>query len=92
VRRWISDVSGNVRITGRVARGADGDGVQAVIMVDGEETFAAEVGGAEGPTALDYDVVAVVEKGSLVDFILTPGPGVDVNFDATIFTAIIQPL
>jgi hypothetical protein len=73
VRRWISDIGGKVRIAGTVARGALGDGGRAVILVDGVEVFAADVGGADGQAALAYEVDAPVEEGSSVDFALTPG-------------------
>jgi hypothetical protein len=92
VRRWISDVDGKVRITGRVARGARGDGTRALILVDGTEVFAAEVGGTDGQTALEYETFATVKKGSVIDFPVTPGPGTNVDFDATIFTSIIELL
>jgi hypothetical protein len=92
VRRWISNVDGKVRIIGTIACGDQGDGVGALILVDGTDVFAAEVGGADGQTTLEYEAFATVEKGSVIDFAVTPGPGTDVNFDATVFTATIQPL
>jgi hypothetical protein len=92
VRRWISDVDGKIRVTGSLARGGRGDGVRAVILVDGEEVFAADVGGPEGQKALEYEVYATVMDGSLVDFAITPGPGTNIDYDATKFTATINPL
>ena len=92
VRRWISNIGGKVRITGRIGRGERGDGTRALILVDGTEIFAARIGGADGRTALEYEVFATLERGSAVDFAVTPGPGTDIDFDATVFTASIQPL
>jgi hypothetical protein len=92
VRRWISDIDGQVRITGTIGRGAGGDGARALILSDGTEIFATEVGGPDGQTALHYEVLATVARGSVIDFAVTPGPGTDINFDATAFTAVIQPL
>jgi hypothetical protein len=92
VRRWISDVDGKLRITGSIARGAECDGTRAKILVDGTEVFSADVGGPDGPKMLEYEVFATVQKGSLIDFALTPGPGLDINFDATAFTATMQRL
>jgi Glycosyl hydrolase catalytic core len=92
VRRWVSDVDGAVRITGRIGRGVGGDGTRALILVDGTEVFSAEVGGANGQAALEYEAYATVKKGSLVDFAVTPGPGTDINYDATTFTATISSL
>jgi hypothetical protein len=92
VRRWISDVDGKIRVTGSLARGGRGDGVRAVILVDGEEVFAADVGGPEGQKALEYEVYATVTEGSLVDFAITPGPGTNIDYDATKFTATINLL
>jgi hypothetical protein len=92
VRRWISDIDGQVRITGTVRRGAGGDGARALILSDGTEIFATEVGGPNGQTALSYEVLATVARGTVIDFAVTPGPGIDINFDATAFTAVIEPL
>jgi Glycosyl hydrolase catalytic core len=92
VRRWISDIAGKVRITGSVSRGGRGDGTRAVILLDGTQIFATDIGGPDGETALDYEVYATVQEGSTVDFAVTPGPGTDVDYDATRFTAIVQPL
>jgi hypothetical protein len=90
VRRWISDVDGKIALTGSVARGAEGDGIRAVILVDGDEIFAADVGGSNDQTALEFDVHATVKEGSLVDFAVTPGPGTNIDYDATAFTATIN--
>ena len=93
VRRWESHAEGAVRITGKIMRpSAQGDGTSVRILVDGTEIFAAEVGGASGQEALEYEALATVEKGSAIDFAVTPGADLDINFDATVFTAIIQPL
>jgi hypothetical protein len=89
VRRWVSDVAGSVQISGTIGSGNEGDGTRAAILVDGIEVFSAEVGGPDGPTTLEYTAAPMVKKGSLVDFAVTPGPGIDVHFDSTTFTVLI---
>jgi hypothetical protein len=93
VRRWMSNVEGAVRISGKIApTSAQGDGTSARILVDGVEIFSADVGGPDSRSSVEYAASVQVRKGSLVDFAVTPGPGTSINFDATIFTAVIQPL
>ncbi len=83
IRRWQSNSKGTARITGtatHVSVGGDGAGVK--ILVDGNEVFSSLVGASGGPTAATFDVNAPLQVGSLIDFVVTPGPGADINFDA----------
>lgn len=89
VRRWVSDVAGTLQISGTIASSTQGDGIRAAILVDGVEVFSADVGGPDGRTRVDYAIAPVVEEGARIDFAVTPGPGTDVDFDATEFTALI---
>jgi Glycosyl hydrolase catalytic core len=89
VRRWVSGAAGTLHISGTIGNGTEGDGTRAAILVDGIEVFSAEVGGPDGRSMLEYAVAPVVNEGSVVDFVVTPGPGTDVDFDATSFTALI---
>lgn len=83
VRRWQSNVAGTARITGTIHRGATmGDGTTAKVVVDGVEVFSQLVvsnGGAQ------IDVSAPIHAGSVVDFVVTPGPGTDLNYDYVSF-------
>ena len=88
IRRWQSNSKGTARITGtatHVSTGGDGTGVK--ILVDGNEGFSSLVGASGGPAAATFDVNAAIEVGSLVDFVVTPGPGADINFDAVDYRA-----
>jgi Glycosyl hydrolase catalytic core len=89
VRRWVSHVAGTLQISGTIGSGTEGDGTRAAILVDGTEVFSAEVGGPDGRPTVDYAIAPVVEEGSVVEFAVTPGPGTNVDFDATEFTALI---
>jgi hypothetical protein len=92
-RRWESSIEGAVRITGKIMpTSAQGDGTSARILVDGLEVFSADVGGPGNQGSIEYGVSVRVRKGSLVDFVVTPGPGTDMHYDATAFTAVIQSL
>ena len=88
IRRWTSSASGPVHISGRIIRGAaKGDGVSAHIAVDGRVIFSADLGGASSTKDIGYDVEADLRAGSKVDFIVTPGPHADIDFDSTKFEA-----
>jgi hypothetical protein len=80
VLRWTSDRSGVVHIVGKVERGTGGDGVAVKVFLDGQELFSKMI----LPNAhAEIDLSPTVNKGSRVDFITTPGPGMDASFDAT---------
>jgi len=89
VRRWVSDVSGAVRLSGRIANDGKkkGDGVTAHILIDGRRVFTAQVGGAGQPRSMTYELEVLLNNGSLVDFALTPGLHHNVNFDSSTFEA-----
>jgi hypothetical protein len=88
IRRWTSSASGPVRIRGHIIHAAQqGDGVTAHIAVDGRLVLSANLGGAWGTQEIEYDVNANLRSGSRVDFIVTPGPHGDINFDSTTFEA-----
>jgi hypothetical protein len=90
IRRWTSSVNGPVRISGRIIRSApQGDGVTAHIAVDGRFIFSANLGGASSTKGIEYEFKADLRSGSKVDFIVTPGPHDDINFDSTKFEALI---
>lgn len=87
VRRWVSSVDGPVTVSGRAGKVMPwGDnwagGCQALIVMDGATVFSA----AMDNRGIDYSVDATVGIGSLVDFLIGPGPSVGV----TKFTAVVQ--
>lgn len=85
-RRWISDASGTVTVSGHVGKvmpwGANWSGeCQATIIVDGEVTFSTVM----DEHGLDYSVAIKVREKSMVDFLIAPNPSIGVvTFTATI--------
>lgn len=92
VRRWTSSAAGPVRITGFVERSSNnGDGTGAKIFIDGTEVFSTLVGAGQ-PQRADWALPATLKRGSRVDFALTPGAALNIDFDAVQFSAqITQP-
>jgi hypothetical protein len=86
VRRWVSTNRGPVTISGYAGKvmpwGENWDGgVEVRIVVDGETLYRAEV----GDQRTDYALDTTLEVGSVVDFLMGPGPSVGVvDFTATI--------
>ena len=88
VRRWQSSATGTAHITGTVGHttdGGDGDGIK--VLVGGKEVFSGSVGTAGGANASSFDVSVPMRTGSLVDFVVTPGPGVDINSNTVDYRA-----
>ena len=85
-RRWISDASGTVTISGHAGKvmpwGANWSGeCQATIIVDGEVIFSTVM----DEQGLDYSVAIKVREKSMVDFLIAPNPSIGVvTFTATI--------
>lgn len=85
-RRWVSDVSGVVTISGHAGKvmpwGANWRGeCQAIIIVDGEVVFSTVM----DELGLDYSVAVKVKEKSVVDFMIAPNPSIGVvTFTATI--------
>ncbi len=82
VRRWTSTYEGSVHITGQFQCGAGGDGVGVSVFVDGERIIHASLGGGNAITA-PLDFVQTVHPGTRLAFAVDPGPGNDIDFDAT---------
>lgn len=86
VRRWISDASGTVTISGHVGKvmpwGANWGGeCRAIIIIDGEIVFSTVI----DEHGLDYAVAAKIREKSVVDFLIAPDPSIGVvTFTATI--------
>ncbi len=92
VRRWQSNASGAARITGTASRaaGAGGDGTGVKVLVDGREIFSQIVGAPGEPATVNFDLPVTLQAGTRVDFAVTPGPGVNIDFDDLTFTAHIS--
>jgi len=80
VRRWTSPISGLIHIVGQVRRLAQGDGVGVQVYLDGNKIFSRMLT-PDSSTTIDLNLV--VEKAARLDFVVTPGPGLDANYDAT---------
>ena len=96
VRRWRSGFEGDVTVSARFRETNErGDGVGALVVVDGSTVYSAQVGGDADPNMdadpniADFSFTTSVRNGSYVDFILTPGPALDISFDGTGFSALI---
>lgn len=89
VRRWVSDVEGNVVITGEAGKldVGDSNGVDVLVYVDGTEVYGAFIAGNDGP-GHTYELRGSVRVGSTVDFVLDPHEGADAH-DLSRFTAVI---
>jgi hypothetical protein len=90
VRRWQSPVAGRVHLQGSFRHDRQGDGVGGRILVDGVQVFEALLGGPAYPAEAPFDLRVPVTVGSVVDFAVTPGPAVNIDFDATPFNATIR--
>jgi hypothetical protein len=85
VRRWISETTGTVTISGVVQNMFGGfDGFTALIIVDGTVVWSQHV---PGTAPIPYSTDVAVSAGSLLDFAVDPG-GSDCN-DHAKFTATI---
>ncbi len=88
VRRWLSNVAATARITGTVVRASPyGDGTGARVYVDGSLVYSNIVGGGGAGATVHIDFTTPIQVGSKVDFVLTPGSGIDTDFDYVDFRA-----
>jgi hypothetical protein len=82
VRRWVSRSEGTVHVTGRFVCGGQGDGVGVRILVNGTPLFRKLIGGGRA-TQESFDFQQSVQAGTILDFAVDPGPGTNIDFDAT---------
>jgi hypothetical protein len=90
VRRWVSEVDGDIEITGHLAKyWVDGtsSGIAGYIYVDGAMVWAWYLEGWDN-AGIDFDKVVAVHAGSTVDFALDPWESDD-RSDRSVFTATI---
>ncbi len=87
IRRWESEVAGTVHLAGTLNNpSASGDGTIGRIFVDGVEIYARLTDG----NSFGYSILADVNVGSQVDFVIDAGLANDQANDGTTFTAIID--
>lgn len=87
IRRYISEVSGFVRISGTLAHtNACGDGIIARIFVDGNQVFQQLV----FATSIGYSVTVPVSTGSRIDLVIDAGAADNESCDGSTFTATIR--
>jgi hypothetical protein len=85
IRRWVSNITGSVSLSGVLSRGDGGDGENIRIFVDGNEIYNQNLLPNQSTTYNLPDVALKV--GSKVDS--TVNPAGESNFDATLFTSTI---
>jgi RHS repeat-associated protein len=91
VRRWVSEVNGEIEITGKLAKldgQTAGNGVVGKVIVDGVELWSQSIE-SNNTQGSSYKVKATVKAGSVVDFALDPKSSNDIS-DSTVFTASIS--
>lgn len=82
IRRWKSDFSGSVTISGDIRRiSSVGDGTDCQILVDGAQVYSVMVSPGE---SLTYSVSVNIGEGSKIDFLTKPRTNQDA--DNTRFT------
>lgn len=91
VRRWVSQFTGDISISGNlndINRGGGGDGVTGRIFLDGVEVYSSLVDHFSPSGGLPYSVSLSVSTGQFIDFAIDPN-GWDGD-DSTEFTATIK--
>ncbi len=91
-RRWISEVTGLVRISGRLAKydTSGGDGIVGEVLVSGEPTLSQAIRHNDD-TGVNYTTYAWVQAGQPIDFAIHRGAG-NYYSDSTKFTAIVEAM
>jgi hypothetical protein len=91
VYRWRTDRAGQIRLKGSVSRTEQqGDGVGVLLMLNGKVLWRRHIGGGGAEGEAVFDVTVMVEPGQAIDFVVTPGPALDMNFDATEFNLRVE--
>ncbi|MCK5831514.1 MAG: hypothetical protein KAH20_14560 [Methylococcales bacterium] len=87
VRRWISDSSGTLSLSGKIFKNnfTAGNGVVAHIFVNGKEEFSQFIS-AQDKVGIDYSFNVNVKIGTQIDFAIDPFKSQD-SYDGTTFTA-----
>lgn len=90
VYRWKCTHTGKATLAVEAHHGEKGDGTGIVILVDGKACANGLVGGNHAKETESISCETDVKEGAWVEFALTPGPGTNVNFDATGFHATVK--
>jgi hypothetical protein len=91
VRRWISEVDGEITLSGTIAKtdmGAGGNGIIGNILLDGVPIFSQFIANNDF-VGINYTINTAVNKGAIVDFILDSNENNGL-FDTTKFTTTIS--
>ena len=91
VRRWVSDVEGQVTISGTIAdrdAGSFDNGAIGRIFVGNAELLTVDIAASDF-VGVDYSVLATVSIGTTIDFVVDPKDG-NSRFDATRFTSVVS--
>jgi hypothetical protein len=93
VRRWVSELTGLVTITGHLAKsdtiGLNDDGIDGYIYRNGDLLYSKYISHNDG-TGVYYTLENVAVKlGDKIDFVISPHT-IDDHNDSTIFTATIS--
>ena len=98
VRRWVSDYAGPIDIEGHISMGGGQqawNGVSGYILVDGVQIYDQRVLSGN-QTGFDYEVCRWIDVGTVIDFVVDPGPLLMGSwndlFDTTKFTALITEM
>ncbi|WP_372696600.1 hypothetical protein, partial [Immundisolibacter sp.] len=86
VRSYRADEAGPVQVRGAFRRHGKGDGAGACILLDGTPVFEALLPPGAGQRAA-FDLSVPLRAGSRLDFVVTPGPALDINHDAVAVAA-----
>ncbi|HVW20321.1 MAG TPA: hypothetical protein VHC86_03830 [Opitutaceae bacterium] len=90
VKRWTSNYTGNVQVSGSFTDTRNGDGVGVCICVNGQAALARSLIGVTGDgLTRTFSFVQAVIPGTTIDFVVDPGPGRDYAGDATVLNATI---
>jgi hypothetical protein len=90
VRRYISEVSGQITLSGNIAdeNGGGGNGIIGHIFVGSNEIYSATIQNGDG-TGVNYSLAVNVTVGTAIDFAIDPRASNDL-FDSTRFTAVVS--
>jgi hypothetical protein len=83
VRSWTSPDQVDAVLSGRVIRPSqEGDGTRFRLLSDGKVLLDLVLGGPGAPREKTFEYTLPLSKGSRIEAVVTPGPGVDIGFDA----------
>lgn len=88
VRRWESDINGDIILSGNLGKTdtGDGDGIIGRIFLDDTEVFTQPVA-ATDTVGFNYSLNLTVNVGSTIDLVIDPGSSD--FFDSSRFTGIV---